>query len=59
MEEEHDILKNRLLGDLNKKRVLELEITRRFEQLKKIEISMEKNSHESGQGKIGSRFKSR
>jgi hypothetical protein len=45
IEEKHNILKNRLLGNLKKKRVLELEITRQFEQLKRIEISMEKNSH--------------
>ena len=45
IEEKHNMLKNKLPGNLEKKRILELEITRQYEQLKKIEISIEKNSH--------------
>jgi hypothetical protein len=45
LKEKHDVLKNRLLSNMKKKRVLEREITRECEQLKKIEISMEKNLH--------------
>jgi hypothetical protein len=45
IEEKHAILKNKLLGNMKKKHVLELEITRQCEQLKRIEILMEKNSH--------------
>jgi len=57
LEEKHNILKNKLLGNMKRKRVLELEIIKQCEQLKKIEISMEKNSHECSQGKIGSCLK--
>jgi hypothetical protein len=45
LEEKRNILENRLLSNMKRKRVLELEITRQCEQLKRIEISMEKNSH--------------
>jgi hypothetical protein len=45
IEEKHAILKNKLLGNMKKKRVLELEITRQCDQLKRIEILMEKSSH--------------
>jgi hypothetical protein len=51
IEEKHNILKNRLSNNLKKKQVLELEITRQFEQLKRIEISMEKISNEDSRGK--------
>jgi hypothetical protein len=37
-EEKHNIVKNELLGNLKKKSVLELEITRQCKQLKRIEI---------------------
>ena len=57
LEEKHNILKNKLLGNVERKRVLELEIIKQCEQLKKVEISMEKNSNECGQGKIDSRLK--
>jgi len=57
LEEKHDILKNRLLGNLKRKRVLELEITKQYDQLKRIETSMEKNSRDCGQGRKGSRLK--
>jgi hypothetical protein len=51
IEEKHNILKNRLSNNLKKKQVLELEITRQFEQLKRIEISIEKISNEDSRGK--------
>ena len=57
LEEKHNILKNKLLGNMKKKRVLELEITKQYEQLKRIEISMEKNSRDCSQGRTGSRLK--
>jgi len=57
LEEKHNALKNELLGNMKRKRVLELEIIKQCEQLKKIEISMEKNSHEGSQGKIDLRLK--
>lgn len=57
LEEKHDILKNKLLGNMKRKRVLELEITKQCEQLKRIETSMEKNSRDCGQDRIGSRLK--
>jgi hypothetical protein len=44
LEEKRDILKNKLLDNMKRKRVLELEITKQYEQLKRIETSMEKNS---------------
>ena len=47
LEEKHVLLKNELSGNLKRKHVLELEISRQFEQLKRIEVSMEKNSHET------------
>jgi hypothetical protein len=56
-EEKHNIPKNKLLGNMKRKRVLELEITKQYEQLKRIEIPVEKNSHDCGQGRIGSRLK--
>jgi hypothetical protein len=46
LEKEHSVLKNRLVGSLKKKHVLELEIAKQFEQLKKIEISIERNLHD-------------
>ena len=57
LEEKHNILKNKLLDNMKRKRVLELEITKQYEQLKRIETSMEKNSHDYSQGRIGSRLK--
>lgn len=59
LEEKHNILKNKLLRNVEMKRVLELEITRQYDQLKRIEISMEKNSHDCSQGKVGSCLKDR
>jgi hypothetical protein len=59
LEEKHNIPKNRLLGNMKRKRVLELEIIKQCEQLKRIEMSMEKNSHDCGQGRIGSSLKDR
>jgi len=44
LEEKHDILKNKLLCNMERKRVLELEITKQYEQLKRIETSLEKNT---------------
>jgi predicted HAD superfamily hydrolase len=45
LEEERDKLKTELMGNLKKKQVLELEISKQFEQLKNLEITMEKNVH--------------
>jgi len=42
LEEEHAVLKDRLHRNLKGKYVLELEINRQYEKLKKLEISMEK-----------------
>jgi hypothetical protein len=55
IEEKHDILKNKLLGNMKKKRVLELEITRQCDQLKRIEILMEKSSLALTLEKMGTR----
>ncbi len=44
LEEKHVLLKNELREKLQKKHALELEIARRFEQLKKLEISLEKHA---------------
>ena len=56
LEEKHDIIKNKLLCNMKRKRVLELEIINQYEQLKRIETSLEKNPHDCGQGRIGSRL---
>jgi hypothetical protein len=53
IKEKHDILKNELLSNMKKKRVLELEITRQCDRLKRIEILMEKNSHTRNSEKTG------
>jgi len=42
LEEEHAVVKDRLLQNLKRKHALELEINRQYEKLKKLEISMEK-----------------
>lgn len=42
LEEEHVVLKDMLSRNLRRKHLLELEINRQYEQLKKLEISMEK-----------------
>lgn len=42
MEEKHDLLKKRLNRNLQKKHTLELQIGQQFEELKKLEISLEK-----------------
>ncbi len=42
LEEKHDLLKNRLNQSLQKRRALELRISQEFEELKKLEISLEK-----------------
>jgi hypothetical protein len=44
LEEEHAVLKERLRRNLARKHALELEINRQYEQLKKLEISMEKHA---------------
>jgi hypothetical protein len=44
LEKRHVLLKNELDEKLQNKRALELEITRRFEELKRVEISLEKRS---------------
>lgn len=45
LEEKHVLLKDELGEKLQKKRALELEITRQFEELKKVEISLEKRAY--------------
>jgi hypothetical protein len=45
LEERHVVLKNEIGEKLQKKHVLELEITRQFEELKRVEISLEKHAH--------------
>jgi hypothetical protein len=45
LEEKHVLLKNELGDNLQKKHDLELEISKQFEQLKRLEISLEKRSH--------------
>ena len=47
LEGERAKLENELKGNLKKKQVLELEINKQFEQLKSLEIAMEKSIHES------------
>ena len=47
LEEKHALMKNELSGNLKRKHVLKLEISKQFKQLKRIEISMEKNSYEA------------
>jgi hypothetical protein len=43
LEEKHVLLKHELGEKLQKKHALELEITRQFEELKRLEISLEKH----------------
>ena len=45
LEEKHSMLKNELGENLQKKLALELEISKQFEQLKRMEMSMEKGPH--------------
>lgn len=45
LEERHVLLKNELGEKLQKKHALELEITKQFEKLKRLEISLEKRAH--------------
>jgi len=45
IEEKHVLLKNGLGEKLQKKHALELEITKEFEELKRLEISLEKRAH--------------
>ena len=45
LEEKHVFLKSELGEKLRKKHALELEITKQFEELKKLEISLEKCSY--------------
>ena len=44
IEERHVVLKNELDEKLREKHALELEISRQFEELKKLEISLEKSA---------------
>jgi hypothetical protein len=45
LEEKHVLLKNELGEKLQKKHALELEITKQFEELKRVEISLEKRAN--------------
>lgn len=42
LEKEHNLLKNGLNENLQKRHALELQISQQFEELKKLEISLEK-----------------
>lgn len=42
LEEKHNSLKNELSKKLQKKQLLEIQISHEFERLKKVEISLEK-----------------
>ena len=43
LEKKHDLLQNRLHENLQKKHALELRINQEFEELKRLEISLEKH----------------
>jgi hypothetical protein len=45
LEERHVLLKSDLNEKLEKKHALELEISKQFEELKRLEISLEKSAH--------------
>ena len=45
LDEKHVLLKNELGEKLQKKHALELEITKQFEELKRVEISLEKRAN--------------
>jgi hypothetical protein len=45
LEEKHALLKNELSWNLQKKLALELRIGKQFEELKKLETTLEKNEH--------------
>jgi len=44
-EERHILLKNALDEKLQKKHALELEISKQFQELKRLEVSLEKRAH--------------
>ena len=44
LEERHDLLKSGLDENLRKRHILELQISKQFEELKKLEISLEKGA---------------
>jgi hypothetical protein len=44
LKEKHDLLKKDLSENLQRKHVLELKISRQFEDLKRLEISIEKRA---------------
>jgi hypothetical protein len=44
LEEKHDLLKNGLYENLQKKHALELQISQQFEELKRLEVSIEKRT---------------
>jgi hypothetical protein len=46
-EEKHDLLKNELSENLQKKHALELKISRQFEYLKLLEIPLEKRARKT------------
>jgi len=45
LEEKHVLLKSELSEKMQMKHALELEITKQFEELKRLEISLEKRAH--------------
>jgi hypothetical protein len=46
LEKRHDLLQNRLHENLQKKQALDLRINQEFEELKRLEISLEKHSEQ-------------
>jgi hypothetical protein len=48
LQERHVLLKSKLDEKLQKKHALELEISMQFEELKRLEISLEKQVHRIG-----------
>jgi hypothetical protein len=50
LEEKHDLLKNELAENLQKKHDLELQISQEFEELKGLEISLEKRMRDESGG---------
>lgn len=48
LQERHVLLKSELDEKLQKKHALELEISMQFEELKRLEISLEKQVHRTG-----------
>jgi hypothetical protein len=55
LEKKHAFLKNGLAESLRKKHALELQITQQFEELKKLERSLEKCARVNARAEVGKR----